>query len=134
MQSVDANADDADVAVADGDDACVGDADVGLLMRSVGAGGEVVDGANARDDDADDDAGKVADGGDPCDDESDAGSLMQSVDDVGGFVNGANAHNDDANAVGMGSGARPRRLPILILLCVADIDKASWYVEEQLNR
>ena len=84
-RSVDADAD--DDAVVDGDDACDGDADVGSPMRSADADGEVADGGNA----CDDDNCEISDGGD--------------------------ARADDANVVGMGRGigARPRRLPILVL-------------------
>ena len=84
-RSVDADAN--DDAVINGDNACDGDANVDSLMQSADANGEVADGGDA----CDDDNCEIADGGD--------------------------ARADDADVVGMGrgSGARPRRLPILIL-------------------
>ena len=64
------------------------------------------------------DAVAIFDFGDACDD----------------FViaNGSDARANDAGAVSMGrrSGARPRRLPILILRIVLFSKEASWYVEE----
>ena len=83
-----------------------------MLLR---ADGGVVDGGDG-------DAVAILDGKDACND----------VDF--NISHGGNARADDAGAVGMGrgSGARPRKLPILILRRV--VFEASWYVEEQLNR
>ena len=136
LQSVDADADDDDVAVVDGDNVCDGDdSNVGSLTQSVDA--------NANDD-------AVVNGNNACVGDANVGLLMQSANANGKVANGGDACNDDnceiadggnaragdANAVGMGrgSGARPRRLPILILRCIVNVDcAASWYVEEPLN-
>ena len=56
-------------------------------------------------------------GNDDCDDDAYVGLMMRSVDDDDEVADGEDACDDDAGVVGMGSGARPRRLPILILLC-----------------
>ena len=104
--------------VVNGDAVCDADDDVGLLMQSANADGKVADDGN-------DDNVAVVNGDNACDDYDCK------------IADGCNSRADDANVVGMGrgSGVRPWRLPILILCCVVDAYyRASWYVEEQLNR
>ena len=106
---------------------------MGSLIQSVDDDGEVPDGDDACDDDADmvgmrsgarpqDEDDAVADDEDACNDDADVGLLMRSVDDDGKVADGDDACDDDANVIGMGSGMRPWRLPILILPSVAHIN------------
>ena len=95
-------------------------------MRSVDDDGEVADGDVAC-------VAAVADGGNACDDDADVGLRMRSVADNGkvavgddacdvAVADGDDARDDDADVVGMRSSARPRRLPILILPSIADVN------------